>query len=264
MRETICDSNRYLISLCNDQDLTVERSKRFYVQEVYSFEQLKRLVFSNRLWSPIIWNDGHNKRTNFLGAYYLCLDLDDGCIGLDAIRIELAERGWGGLLYTTMSHQKEKNGLPPCDRFRVVVRFSEPIFDLAVYEYNTKKWINHFSADRACGSGAAVFRPAMDGVEIIPGEGTILPVSLPPVAPRKKSPYLGSRQIPSWLEAKLHLSSPGNRHRQLYSISATLSSFGFSEDETINIVRQSPLWGQGSDDDSRRTARDGWLKGKQD
>lgn len=258
------DFNTYLISLCTDQSLVVERSKRFYAQNVNSLDHLRELISLNRFWSPIVWLDGHNKRVNFKAAYYLVLDLDDGQVSLDDALVKLKSEDFAAIVHTTTSHLRVKNGQPPCDRFRIIIPFSRPITTLAMYEFNTKIWIKKFSADVACGSGASAFRPAMAGSTVLYGANLVDPVNVPPIVPRKKSPYANSRQIPSWLEAKLHFGTPGQRHLGLFSVSATLSSFGFSEEETIDIVRQSPLWGQGTDDDSRRTARDGWTKGKQD
>lgn len=254
--------NPYLISLCKDQSLVVERSKRFYEHPVESLAHLAQLVSLNRFWSPIVWRGGHNKKVNFVAAYYMVLDLDDGAISLEEAKGKLRPDNYAALIYTTSSHQKIKNGAPPCDRFRIVIPFSSPITDSAKYEYNMRLWIKRYSADRACGSAASAFKPAMAGVELIDGDNIVDPVNVPPPTPRKKSSYVGSRQIPSWLHAKLHFGVPGERHRGLFSVCASLSAFGFTESETINIVSQSPLWEQGPDDDSRRTARDGWRTGQ--
>lgn len=252
----------YLISLCKDQSLATDRSKRFFIAEVGSFINLATLIAQHRIWSPIIWKDGHNKKINFEAAYYLVLDLDNGEISLEECRKQLINQHYSAIIYTTGSHQKFKNKQPPCDRFRIIIPFSKPVIDLKTYEYNLRIWIKKYFADRACGSGASAFKPALHGVEVLYGENIVEPVKLPPIA-QKKSPYLNSRQIPSWLEAKLTFGSPGERHRTLFHVAATLSAFGFNESETIEIISKSPLWEQGSDDDSRRTTKDGWHKGQQ-
>lgn len=263
MQHNYSARNPYFISLCLDQNLEVARSKRFYKHPVDGLVGLSRLVSQHRFWAPIVWQDGHNKKDKFLAAYYMVLDLDDSPLSLEDVKRKLRDLNYGAIIYPTQSHQKPKGEKPAQDRFRFAIPFSRPILDLKTFQYNMRAWVRTYFADNGCSSGALPFRPALDGVEII--EGDRLADWVTPPTPRpKREVYRNTRVIPSWLDDKIKNGIPGkSRHVALFHIAAQLAACGFSEAEVINITQSSPVWEQGPDDDSRRTAKDGWRAGKE-
>lgn len=264
MQQSLAFRNPYFVSLCVDTSLEVARSKRFTSEPVESLEDLRRLVSLNRFWAPIVWKDGHNKKENFEAAYFMALDIDESPYSYAAVKNKLIGLGYCAVMYTTQSHQKPKSGKPPADRFRFIIPFARPILDVAVFHYNMRHWVGVYSGDNGCTSGALSFRPARDGIEVIAGGRLADWVAVPPPKPRRQS-YRGTRSIPEWLAAKIQNGEPGRaRHATLFHITAELSARGFNEAEAIDIVQSSPVWEQDSDDDSRRTARDGWRAGQKE
>lgn len=54
-------------------------------------------------------------------------DFDDGVITIDEVADFLLNNKISAIIATSKSHQKEKNGKPPCDRFRLFVPFDRRI-----------------------------------------------------------------------------------------------------------------------------------------
>lgn len=114
---------------------------------------------SRFVWSPIVWRDGKRKGDNFLGALYCVLDFDDGFMSLaEAINEVFAD--YKHIIGTTRSHQcSTKDGKPikKCDRFRVLLEFEKPIFDLHTYSNNMQDMIERYDTDDSCKDGARFF-----------------------------------------------------------------------------------------------------------
>lgn len=114
------------------------------------------------IWSPIKWRDGIRKESHFLGSLVCALDFDSPNTSLEWARETFKE--YDVIIGTTKSHQKEKKGIV-CERFRVVLWFTEPITDLALYKHNMVLLIQKYGADKACNDGARFFFPCTEIVE---------------------------------------------------------------------------------------------------
>jgi hypothetical protein len=75
-----------------------------------------------------------------ISCHAIILDSDDG-YSINAAKQALDETSLNYVITTSWSHQAEKNGKPPCDRFRVVIPMTESITDKGKYA----SYYNYFS-----------------------------------------------------------------------------------------------------------------------
>lgn len=114
-------------------------------------------VICKHAWSPIIWKGGNRKKINFLRCDYLVLDFDDGTPTMEDAADKFCE--YAHIIAPTKSHQKEKDGKPACDRFRLIVPFAEPVTDRARYEYTAAMITKKVGADKSVKDGGRFFWP---------------------------------------------------------------------------------------------------------
>lgn len=90
-----------------------------YVTQIVPFRKLAE-VTGRYNYSASVFKGGHRLGSNVesLGNVMI-YDFDDGVISLDEMESFLWENGVSAMLATSKSHQKEKNGLRACDRFRL-------------------------------------------------------------------------------------------------------------------------------------------------
>lgn len=94
------------------------------------FEGLKEIITS-RSWAGASFNADRRTKSEFRSIDLMVLDIDDG-MSLDEARFAFMQ--YRHIIALSKSHQKEKDGKPAVDRFRVVLFLSQPITDNAVYE----------------------------------------------------------------------------------------------------------------------------------
>lgn len=76
-------------------------------------------------WSPTLYNNNNRRAAaNFVEAYYVGIDVDEGTTLAQAIE---ACEGRAAIVATTKSHQKRKKDEPACDRFRIVCKLAEAV-----------------------------------------------------------------------------------------------------------------------------------------
>lgn len=197
------------------------------------------------VWSPILFKEGHRIQSNFLSCMWCALDFDTPFLALaDACKIFCDTTH---IIGTTKSHQKEKGGVI-CDRYRVVLRFSQPITDLRTYRYNMKLMHQKYDdADRACLDGARFFYPCSEIISIVTGDYLIDVVTSVPDdfenLSTRISPYKGSRIIPPWARSRLETVVPvGERNTTFYRVAKDLTRSGFSEEEIWQLVGRSATY----------------------
>lgn len=127
----------------------------FKVADTNSVMRLSRAI-EGWVWSPCIWRDGVRRQDHFLRADWCVLDFDDGEMSLREACDTFCDMVH--IIGTTKSHQKEKGG-PPCDRFRVLLKWERPVTDLRDYRFNMKKILSRYPADPAPKDGARFFFP---------------------------------------------------------------------------------------------------------
>jgi len=95
----------------------------------------------------------HNKRNSasLETVHAITLDCDDG-LSLTTAQERLELSGLNYLIITSWSHQRPKNGKPPCDRYRIIIPLAEPLADLShynnYYDYLSNKLVDN-SADKS-------------------------------------------------------------------------------------------------------------------
>lgn len=121
------------ISVSNDKSL-------FTPKDVLSMQHLAKLVTNNLNWSSGVFSNNKRNNENFERADTIALDYDD-TLSLDEALTIFAP--YKHVIYTSSNHQKakvvnKKTGAtkPACDRFRVILKLTTPITDIATY-YST-------------------------------------------------------------------------------------------------------------------------------
>jgi len=120
-------------------------------------EAFTDLILNAKALSAQRFKDGHRCAANSIGVQNtLWLDFDEG------MTIEEAKerfKDYWYVIYTSMNHQKEKHGLPACDRFRVVLKVKEPMpKEKAHYQEVMEKIAQDLGADDACKDYSRYYR----------------------------------------------------------------------------------------------------------
>lgn len=183
----------------------------------------------NFCWSPIIWRGGERKRDNFVSCQIAAIDVDEGTTIADAKEIL---RGCKNIILTTKSHQIEKSGKPPCDRFRILIPFERTITDLHEYEFNMDLLRRELGADKTK-DGARFFWPCKAFHSASNGEA--FPIQVPPPVVKKVYPRYTRENAPR-LSAKLQdyirCGIPnGQRHNAAHGVFFELLDKGYSQSE---------------------------------
>lgn len=238
-----------MISISLSQDFSAKNHTKF-------IRTNSKDAFTNCIWSPILWKDNYRAKANFESCRLAVFDFDNGVWGLEdaltfAKEIELAY-----LIGTTKSHQKEKksdSGLiaPPCDRFRLILKFERPITSLSEYEFNMRQLMQLMPVDISCKDGARFFYPCREiwkssnqGEKLpvlqCPPEETLEAKALRNIARAKN--YAANSCYPAWVLHALNHSTPeGERHLTAYKLGAFLYHFGKTEEEILSLCMKTNL-----------------------
>jgi hypothetical protein len=193
---------------------------------------------SSCVWSPIIWQDGYRKESNFLRARWVALDFDDSLSLQEAMDI------WQDSIHiigTTKSH-----GIKG-ERFRVVLRLSEDCEDVADYRHTVETLSRTYGGDSACKDGARFFFPCREIVSTLDEGYTQEIVKAPPPEEYpKREP--GTRVIPTRTLRGLRFDKVevGHRNTWCYGTARDLAWAGFSIDETVRYILASPTYNNSS------------------
>ena len=109
-----------------------------------------------KIWSPIVYHNNYRCGLNFKQADWLVLDFDEG---LSLAEITDAYCDHIHVIGLSRNHQKQKDGKPACDRFRLCLLFETTITDPAVYKYNVERWAEKLDTDRSCTDWARGYFP---------------------------------------------------------------------------------------------------------
>lgn len=128
------------------------------------------LILNSRGLSAQKFKNGHRKNENCIGVQNtLWLDIDDG------MTIEQAKelfKDYWYVIYTSMHHQKEKEGKPACDRFRVIFKVKEPMpQNKEKYEEVMLNILKKYGSDEACKEISRYYRGNPDAEIWINTEG---------------------------------------------------------------------------------------------
>lgn len=268
-----------LVSYHLDKSMIEARyAKDFKTTDFDELSELGEYVL-RYVWSPCTWWFGTRQKKKFKSTHLCALDFDKGKLTLEGAVKWCNDLGFAYLLGTTKSHQKEKVSKsgkvdPPCDRFRLIIPYQEPIVSLTQYEYNMKQMMQLLPADSACVDGARFFYPCTDVVACRDKGKALAPIPAPVAQEKteesikkfndrtKESARLG--RLPNWiLRATKDGTGIGGRHKMCFRIAATLYSFGWSEERIVALIAQGPLLDIGLYD-VKRQVQYGWAKGRAD
>lgn len=200
-------------------------------------------IITTKHWAGIAWKDDYRKSDNFESCELCVLDFDDGKVTMDEFTQRMKELNYWFVIGPSKSHQKPKNGIT-CDRFRAVLRFSEPITDKEQYYQNMKRIQKCFFSDWQATGPHMKFAPCTsvysyavtpDMVRVKIHAKKIYPVYQTVedlVTPATKS-------VPLWIPHMLNSADSGERNITVYKAARTLKKRSFSEVEAISIVEQS-------------------------
>lgn len=147
----------------------------FIKNKVEFIEELKNLIITS-VWSPSVYKNDYRKKDNFLYAELVGLDFDNNP-GEPQLSLQEATnlfRNCWHVIGTTRSHQKEKDGKPASDRFRVILRLDQVCKNYRDYEHTMRLLMSEYPAADPAGKDAArMFYPCteiisenFDGIKI--------------------------------------------------------------------------------------------------
>lgn len=202
-------------------------------------------------YSPCLWAYGQRKKTNFRAAVWLGLDFDEG-LSLDKA-LEIF-RDYYHVIGITKSHQIQKGNEPPCDRFRVLLKFNQTVKKVGDYEATVKQMIKKYGADPACSDGARMLWPCQEIVAIKSYGKVIEPVDSAKEEEQRKKYYdrkfakskrslkvLGVKKIPRSTKLKLSWCGDGCRNNTCFRVASDLKDVGYSQAEAFEIIWNSAI-----------------------
>lgn len=207
-----------------------------------ALERLARCVTSF-VWSPTVYSGDRRTDDDFMESRIVGLDFDKNASIASAKKDFFRYRH---IIGTTHHHQKEKDGKPPCDRFRVVLFVKEPITDLLLYKGTVRRYVEEYGSDRRCIDGARLFKPCATIVSAsATGEWLELGEPDREYVVRFDPKYSGCRTIPPPYERWLKYGPPPKYSRDRnFACHITMRELlrrGFTDDEALNIVFKSAL-----------------------
>lgn len=223
-------------------------------------------VIVRSVWSPITWAEGRRHGDNFLSCELCVLDVDDG-MSLESAVSFVKAQGYSHLIATTKSHQVAKGDEPACDRFRVILRFSQVISDPELYRFNIRRVAKAWGADRAATDLARTYQPSREIVSM--SSGGVVPLApVKQVDPRvlysleKHRAFLakvrGGQPKSFALEfiERGRLDHTGGRKRTIYSVACELVKAGWLLSDIETAIRRSPIDWSGIDSRTVKAAVD--------
>lgn len=197
--------------------------------------------------SPIIWQKGTRLAENFISALWVALDFDDGTYTLEQARGDWAR--FAHVIGTTKSHQVEKDGKPPCDRFRVLVRADTVCTDAAIYRATITALIEEFGADKTCKDAARFFYPCTSIVSFGDVDGYTLEWSSdepekPPDKPQRVHEPIKieeRKRLLSWTHKTRHFLefgayAHGTRHDTIKDVIPNFIRNGMSDEQILDVI----------------------------
>lgn len=216
-------------------------------------DQLIQKIITKLVWSPVIFDRGERRQSNFKYSDLCALDFDNPETTL-AEAVERYQNFWC-IIGVTKSHQKEKNGIK-CDRFRVITKWEVRIDDLATYHTNIRLLARGAGADMSATDGARFFYPCTkivftnldpDGfcetVKLAEKELQIKPLSRFEILTIRRSwltrKTTGRRHIDSFLRDGIPFGS--GRNQSCYVTAIFLLQLGYTADQVKVIIDSSPF-----------------------
>lgn len=209
---------------------------KFVPVEVTGTGSLADLIL-DKDYSLGVFQNNHRNNKNFQASYYVGLDFDDSMTIKEA---ELAFSSYEHIIATTKSHQKEKNGKPPCDRFRVILRTNEIITNEEDYTATILELMKQYpQADGACTDAARFFYKSYKVVSINE-HGSLVPVMKyvkPKTEVKEVSKYMKGQIAVKTLEFIAFGAKKGDWNHRLFQAAIDCHEQNYSKEETIELLK---------------------------
>ncbi len=218
----------------------------FVAQEAYGLPDLAEAL-TTKVYGAVVWAGNSRAERHFMCAYWCVLDFDEGVTKKEAhalfapYRYMLGGTKSDGQAKTTLSGRTKE----ACDRFRVILPFECPIWDLDIYRYNMRRAIKRFGSDAQPYDGGRVWQPCRS-IEYAAPHGLCLDVETA-IPIEETTAYLKEqaqknadamvkfgkwpRRVLEFLDGNIH---PAMRNSELFYVACTLFNFGL----TVERVRQ--------------------------
>lgn len=232
-----------IISISKSRELKPWSQVNFATTEVTCAKNFATLVTANA-WSPIVWKEGYRKTDNFIRAELCVLDFDDGAVTVSNAIDQCRDLGLWFLIGATKSHQVAKGEKPACDRFRLILRFSEPITNAPHYVQAMKRIIADWKSDPQACDGARWFAPCRNIVAAAAGNPIDVPQYTPPVVHFNKHQYIWKKEkhLPRWVSEVLTQGiAEGQRNCTIYRVCKSLQKFGWTSDDVLALISKSNI-----------------------
>jgi hypothetical protein len=222
-------------------------------QEVGTVEEVARCITGN-VYGAAIWAGGSRREWGFCAARWCVLDFDEGVTkdearqALDGLAYVLAPSKSDGIEKTTPAGKVK----PAQDRFRVLIPFSAPIWNLDVFRYNMKLAIKRFGSDPLPYDGGRVWQPSprvetirsgksLDVVMTVPLEETQEHKQLQMQRYGESLAKAGAGALPRrvwrFLDGEI---TPSQRNVELFKVACLLFSLGWTVEKVKNLVLSIP------------------------
>jgi hypothetical protein len=221
----------------------------FDTKEIRSLADLKEFILdSDGTWCPGVFELGHRKSAAWKGSQVIALDYDGG-----ALLAEACDRfkAYSHIVAPTRSHQKSKKGLPPADRFRVVLLLESPITDSRTWAATWESAARILpGCDPACKDVSRMFYPSVEVVSLNEN-GKLLEPVLPNPGSRQTSDSDGPVEaplcfpLPSGEKGQLAArtirfiakgAKPGFWNNSLYKAAKDMQQQGYSIEECSELL----------------------------
>jgi len=221
-----------------------------------------------------IWKNQTRKKTNFMFAEWICVDVDQG-LSLENAKKQVAN--YVHLIGTTRSHGKEKKDATDpsqtivCDRYRVYLRLMSRVTDIDMYEATGKRWCKVFQGDSSGALASQMMRPVTQIVSKKFYGKAIVPYADYELIEKKKKKFISrdrslnehyapGKILPGWAENVLRYGCAWNsRDKVIYMLGRDAKKIGLTEDEILARIANSRIPGCGDKpfdvEKARRTIR---------
>lgn len=206
------------------------------------------------IWCAPIFAGGRRGEIYFLAAEWCALDVDEGATKQEVLDVF---RGHELVLGPTKSDgipKTTKSGLvkPACDRFRICLRFAQPIYSFDVFKYNMKLLSQKIGGDLSAIDAARVWQPCKSIEVVERGAGVDVVTEIPVeesqafqdakieeyIANLKKGRVLPKR-VKNFMDGKISL---GERNVELYFAACVLMQVkGWKVNDVRKMAHSMPV-----------------------
>lgn len=226
---------------------------------VSSLEALTQLI-TKESYSLGTFEGNKRKNEHFKSAEWIGLDFDNG---LSLSEAQEFFKDYTHIIGTTRNHLKDKNGII-AERFRVLLKLSEPITDEKDYKATVIKLMNEYpDADRSCSDSARYFYPCDKIISYGKGK-TIDPVEyvkreIKPVDVTVKG-QLSRKTLEFITFAPLSSSGEGVSNGRLFNAAIDCMEQGYTKEECIELLSPAILRRGDLNDDILKQIDSGYNK----